>query len=228
MAMTAPSTSFDGFPPAAFAFYAELEEPGNNTRAWFDANRVRYDRDVRRPIEALLQAAAGEFGTHAKVFRPNRDVRFSPDKRPYKTSIAALITMDGIDGAPGFYVSLDAEGVSAGAGYHEFSRDQLQRYRYAVDHDRHGTELAALVETARANGLEIGGQTLVRGPRGVDPDHPRLPLLCHTSVTLLRHFPEDEVLSTPDAADLVFDTWRDTTPIARWLTLHLTGAASAN
>jgi uncharacterized protein (DUF2461 family) len=85
MTATAPP-GFDGFPPAAFAFYAELEEPGNNSKRWFDANRDRYERDVRRPMEALLAAAADGFGTDAKVFRPNRDVRFSPDKRPYKTS----------------------------------------------------------------------------------------------------------------------------------------------
>ena len=96
MTTAPPSQAFEGFPPAAFAFYAELEEPGNNTRAWFDANRDRYERDVRRPVEALLASAAGEFGTHAKVFRPHRDVRFSPDKRPYKTSVAMPSTTTGM------------------------------------------------------------------------------------------------------------------------------------
>lgn len=222
MSATIPDAMFEGFPAAAFAFYAELEEPGNNSKAWFDANRARYDRDVRGPLESLLVAAADEFGTHAKVFRPNRDVRFSPDKRPYKTSISAVIALRGIEGAASYYVSLDAEGVTAGVGYGGFSREQLQAYRRAVTDDRSGDELAELVATARQHGLEVGGRTLTRGPRGVDPNHPRIELLCHTNMTLLRHHPEDEVLYTSSAAELVFDTWRDGAPIATWLTRHLT------
>jgi uncharacterized protein (TIGR02453 family) len=226
MAVQAASPVFEGFPGGAFAFYAELEEPDNNSKAWFEANRARYLRDVRGPLEALLAAAAPEFGTHTKVFRPHRDVRFSPDKRPYKTNAAALITMDGLEGAASFYLSLDAEGLAVGVGYGGFSREQLQRYRDAVDDDRTGAELAALVEAARDDGFEVGGRTLVRGPRGVAPDHPRLDLLCHTTMTLLRAFPEDEVAGTPAAAELVFGTWRDGTPVARWLTRHLAGGGS--
>jgi uncharacterized protein (TIGR02453 family) len=222
MAKAASSnTSFEGFPPGAFAFYAELEEPGNNTKAWFDANRARYEHDARRPLEALLAAAAGEFGSDAKVFRPNRDVRFSKDKRPYKTSIAALIAIDGNDAGPGRYLHLDATGLLVGAGYHEFSREHLQRYRHAVHDERHGSELQQLVETARTNGLDVGGRTLTRGPRGVDPHHPRRGLLCHTAVTVMRELPQVELLSGPAAAEQVFDIWRDADDITRWLTRHI-------
>jgi len=217
---------FEVFPEVAFAFYAELEEPDNNSKAWFDVNRERYQRDVRRPLEALLAAAAEEFGTHAKVFRPHRDVRFSPDKSPYKTNAAALITMDGLDGAASYYVALDAEGIAAGVGYGGFSREQLQRYRDAVDDERFGPELRELVEVARAAGFELGGRTLVRGPRGVAADHPRLDLLCHTTMTLVRSFPEDEVADWPAAAELVLSTWREGTPVARWLTRHLAEGAT--
>lgn len=222
MTSAAPTDSFSGFPPAAFGFYAELGYPGNNSREWFDANRGCVARDVRRAVELLLEAAADEFGTAVNVFRPYRDGRCSTDKRPYKTSIAAPITVGGIDGAAGYYVSLDADGIALGVGYGGFSREQLQAYRRAVDHDRDGTELARLVETARQQGIEIGGRTLTRGPRGVDPDHPRLELLCHTVKTLLRHLAEGDRLYTPAAAELVFDTWREGIPIAHWLTRHLT------
>lgn len=221
MAASSAPVAFEGFPPGAFAFYAELEEPGNNSKAWFDANRARYEREVRRPVEALLDAAADEFGSAAKVFRPNRDVRFSKDKRPYRTSIAVLITPDGVDAGPGRYVQLDAAGLLVGSGYHEFDREQLQRYRRAVSDERHGTELQELVETARANDLEVGGRTLTRGPRGTEPDHPRLDVLCHTAMTVMREVPEGEALYTPAAAEQVFDVWRAGSDIARWLTRHV-------
>ena len=54
------------------------------------ANRARYEAEVRAPLEYLLDDLADEFG-EGKVFRPNRDVRFSKDKSPYKTNAAAVI-----------------------------------------------------------------------------------------------------------------------------------------
>jgi uncharacterized protein (TIGR02453 family) len=216
------TTTFEGFPPDAFAFFAELEEPDNNSKAWFDANRTRYDDSARRPLEALLMAASDEFGDDAKVFRPNRDVRFSKDKTPYKTSISALITIAG-EGGPGHYIELHANGIMAGTGMHEFSREQLQRYRAAVDDEAGGEELRGLVDDARERGLQVGGDTLTRGPRGTDPDHPRIELLCHTALTAMRAVPRSDELATPAGAELVFDVWRDGAAIGRWLTDNVKG-----
>ena len=76
----------------ACRFYEELAE--DNSRDWFAANRARYEAEVRAPLEYLLDDLADEFG-EGKVFRPNRDVRFSKDKSPYKTNAAAVIERDG-------------------------------------------------------------------------------------------------------------------------------------
>lgn len=73
-------TTFEGIPFAAADFYDELEF--TNTRDWWAAHKDEYEAVVRAPMEAL--AAALEPGA-AKAFRPYRDVRFSPDKSPYKT-----------------------------------------------------------------------------------------------------------------------------------------------
>ena len=80
--------AFTGFGKGAIAFYDDLA--ANNTREWWLANKARYEDEVRRPMEELLQDVADEFG-EAKLFRPNRDTRFSKDKTPYKTNIAAVI-----------------------------------------------------------------------------------------------------------------------------------------
>lgn len=72
-------TGCPGIPLAAVDFYTELEL--NNHRAWWAANKGRYDTDVLEPMLALGAALADEFGA-AKLFRPQRDVRFSSDKSP--------------------------------------------------------------------------------------------------------------------------------------------------
>lgn len=101
--------SFSGFGRGAMSFFADLA--ANNSREWWLANRARYDTEVRGPLEQLLEDLAAEFG-EAKVFRPNRDTRFSADKSPYKTN-AAAVTSEG-DGTS-LYVSLSAEGLHVGA-----------------------------------------------------------------------------------------------------------------
>jgi uncharacterized protein (TIGR02453 family) len=212
---------FTGFPVGAFRFFEELERPGNNSRAWFDANRQRYEQDVRLPLEELLALAADEFGRDAKVFRPHRDVRFSPDKRPYKTHAGAVVGFrDGSD-RPAYYVQVAADGILAAMGYYELSRDQLQRYRQAVVDQRTGPALTRAVNAARDLGLEVGGRTLSRGPRGVDRTHPRIDLLCHTSLTVARHWPLSAWMHDAGAAERIFEVWRAGGPMGRWLARHV-------
>lgn len=130
---------FTGFPPEAFAFYADLTREGNNTRAWFDEHRDVYERCVRLPMEELLDRAAEDgFGEDGKVFRPNRDVRFSKDKRPYKDHCGAVIGYGSGTARAGVYVQVGADGLFAATGYWQLSRDQLDRFRRAVADGRTG------------------------------------------------------------------------------------------
>jgi uncharacterized protein (DUF2461 family) len=99
-------------------------------------------------MEELLAELAPELGT-PRLFRPFRDVRFSKDKTPYKTNIAALVGEFG-------YVSLSAEGLGAGAGMVHLAPDQLERYRQAVDDDKTGPALEAVVTALRKQGHECG------------------------------------------------------------------------
>jgi uncharacterized protein (TIGR02453 family) len=202
---------FAGFPPDALAFYAELAE--DNSKAFFDAHRARYEQAVRLPLEALLDEAFAEFGD-AKAFRPNRDVRFSKDKSPYKLA-AAAVTQSGC------YVQLSAEGLLVGAGFYDLSRDQLQRYRAAVEHERHGPALEAICADLRQAGLELHGEELKRAPRGTDPDHPRIALLRHRRVYCGRSWPPGRWLHTHEAAERTFAAWRAGRPLAGWLQEHV-------
>src|SRR5215212_3631297 len=138
---------FKGWPAEALEFYEELE--ADNSRAFWLANKGRYDELVYAPMAALLDELSGEFG-EAKIFRPNRDVRFSRDKSPYKTNIAATL-------AKGGYISFSADGLGAGSGYYMMATDQLDRYRKAVVDQRRGAQLEKLVDATTKKHIEVTG-----------------------------------------------------------------------
>jgi uncharacterized protein (TIGR02453 family) len=110
---------FAGFPPEAFSWFAGLE--ADNSRAWFAAHRPTYDDAVRGPLEAMLDELADALGGDVRVFRQQRDVRFSPDKSPYKTRTYGII-VPASGGEAARYAELSAAGLFAGTGYYELAR----------------------------------------------------------------------------------------------------------
>lgn len=112
------------FTPDFFRFFEELSE--NNHRDWFDANRQRYEDEVKKPFRALVEALvlrlhdlepnwvldAGQC-----IFRINRDVRFSKDKRPYKEHVSAAFSKWGKKSAyPGYYFQINHHQLMVGGG----------------------------------------------------------------------------------------------------------------
>ena len=200
--------AFSGWPMAAIDFFDGLEE--NNSREYWQANRAAYDRDVRAPMEALLDELADEFGL-AKIFRPNRDVRFSADKSPYKTTIAG--TLEGAG-----YVQLSAAGLAVGAGMYWMAPDQLERFRVAVATDRTGAELESLVAQQRKAGVEVTAHdSLKTAPRGYPKDHPRIELLRLKGLITWREWPVAPWLATSKAKTRVVEFLRGSRPILEWL-----------
>ncbi|MFD7261486.1 DUF2461 domain-containing protein [Streptomyces sp. NPDC059874] len=202
--------AFSGFPQEAFAFYEALA--ADNSKGYWTAHRETYESAVREPIQELCAELEAEFGP-AKIFRPYRDVRFSTDKSPYKTQ-------QGAHTSQGYYVAVDADGLLVAAGLHGPSGEQLARYRAAVDADRPGTELAAILETLQGDGFELAGDRLKTRPRGVAQDHPRLDLLRYRSIYAHRGWPPDAWVSTPEALDRVRTSWRALRPFADWCATH--------
>jgi uncharacterized protein (TIGR02453 family) len=203
---------FSGWPPEAFEWFRDLE--ANNNRDWFQANRRTYDTAVRGPMELFLSEVSEEFGD-GKVSRPNRDIRFSADKSPYKIQIYAVVERRG--GGGGWYVQLSSEGLFTGGGMWMPDTRTLARIRSAISDDRSGAKLEEVIEQMRSDGLELMQEdSLKTSPRGYAVDHPRIELL------RLKHFaagsfhPPQPWLHNA-ARDHIVDGWRSVTPLLEWL-----------
>ena len=225
---------FTGFRPDALRFLRALAR--HNDRAWFEANRPRYEEEVRAPLAALVEevdvrlaAIAPEIVGHPRqsMFRIHRDVRFSNDKRPYKTNVAAWFfhgdagrgvgSATTAHGGAGFYFDIATEGITVGGGIWMPPRPTLLRIREAIDAD-HETLQALLVAPAmrRRFGPLAPEAMLTRMPRGYAEDHPAASLLRHRSFTLGRAMTERDLFSArlPDLLALEFSRLL---PLVRWL-----------
>lgn len=207
--------SFCGWPDAALEFYRGLER--ENNRAFWLAHKDTYERDVKAPFEALSDLVADEFGP-LHVFRPNRDVRFSKDKSPYKTRCYAVTEGQG---GEAYYVELSAQGLVVATGYWMMANDQLDRYRHAVDDDHAGAALERIMADLAEQKLANEAPGLKTAPRGYPRDHPRVELLRHKSVAVMRRYPPARWLGTPAAADHIVGVWRAARPLNDWLAAHV-------
>lgn len=207
-------STFQGIPTAAFRFYEELEE--NNNREWWLEHKSAYDAGVREPLTTLLAELEPEFGP-AKVFRPNRDVRFSQDKSPYKTAQGGFAARHE---RVGYYVQVSADGFRISGGFFAHSPAQLARYRAAVDAPVSGSELEGIVDALAAAGFSIEGETLKTVPRGFNKDHPRAELLKHKSLSAALDLGQPAWLSTPGAVQEITARWRDLQPLVEWVGEH--------
>lgn len=209
--MLAPVT-FHGWPAEALEFYEGLE--ADNSKTYWTAHKAVYDEIVLAPMTELLTELKAEFGA-GRIFRPYRDVRFSPDKSPYKTAISATLENGG-------YVSLSAQGLSVGSGMHVMAPDQIERYRHAVAEDLTGRELERVIAGVTRRGIGvIGRESLKTAPKGYPKDHPRIELLRHKGLIAWQEWPASAWLGTSEAKDRVVDVLRAARPLAAWLDTHV-------
>jgi uncharacterized protein (TIGR02453 family) len=202
-------SDFRGFPTEVFEWFAGLER--DNSKAYFTATRELYERDVRGGLEAMLDELAEDFGGEVKVFRQQRDVRFSADKSPYKTRTYGVI-------GGRLYAQVSASGLYAGTGYHQMAPDQLERFRAAVADDGAGP---ALADAVAGRGLDIAGESLRTAPRGYPRDHPRIELLRRKALIAGRQVPPGDGIPRDAALAHVAGAWRAAAPLNAWLDEHV-------
>jgi uncharacterized protein (TIGR02453 family) len=174
-------TTFAGFPEEMVRFFRGLKR--NNRREWFQPRKHLFEQHVKTPmlelagaINAELAKFAPDYVTEPKkaVFRIYRDTRFSADKTPYKTHIAASFARRGGErlGAGGFYFSVSNETIEVAAGIWHPDREVtlIVRNHIAETH----AELGRILGDKKARKLtgNLGGDALTRSPKGFDPEHP--------------------------------------------------------
>ena len=123
-------------------FFIELAP--NNNKVWFDLNRKRYEDNVREPFKEFVAHLIVKIAEKDKsfkeldakdcIFRINRDIRFSKDKRPYKLMMSAVVAPEGkkSKAVNGIYFELGPEHVRAYGGIYEIDKDDLLTVREGI------------------------------------------------------------------------------------------------
>ena len=213
-------TQLDGFTSKATKFFDGLER--DNSKDYWTANKAVFEKEVKEPMAALVDSLPERFQPF-KTFRMNRDVRFSPDKSPYKTQHGAAHEIDGTV----YYLHLDAHGLMAACGAYMMTPDQLERYREAVVDDATGPALQDILRDLSDRDIEVGhgmSEPLKTAPRGYPKDHPRVELLRQKAVSAHRRLSGAPLRDGDAVREFVIETFDACGPLNDWIASNVGSA----
>jgi uncharacterized protein (TIGR02453 family) len=220
---TAKAITTRSFGPELFRFLRDLK--ANNDRVWFNANKDRYEKEVRGPALDFVEDFAphlAEISPHfvadprpsgGSLFRIHRDTRFSKDKSPYKTHVGIHFRHELAKHAhtPGFYLHLEPGSAFTGVGIWRPDAPALLKIREAIAADPKAWRRATADGAVR-----LGGESLKRPPTGFDPEHPLIDDLKRkdfiASVELTQ-----KVACSAGFLERFAGTCRETSPLVRFL-----------
>ena len=221
------------FRPQALTFLRNLAR--HNDREWFTPRKSEFEAELKEPMLAIIRKITDAMVSFApnhirpaekSLFRIYRDTRFSSDKRPYKTHVAAWWSHQGFDktSGAGYYFHVSAKEVIVAAGAYMPEKDQLAAIRHWLLENHTPFRKVLQKATIRKTFTEFEGNALTRPPKGFPSDHPALDLIqCRQwglsatlpantalkpdfAATISRHFklaaPLVDALNTPIAAAL--------------------------
>jgi uncharacterized protein (TIGR02453 family) len=213
------------FTDKSLAFLRALAR--NNDREWFKARKSEFDAHLQQPLVSLLEHLAADMQSFApelacspkeSTFRQYRDTRFSEDKSPLKTHIAAVFPPRGFPrhSGAGAYFQIDGQEVWIGGGLYRSEPPRLYRVREHIASNY--TRLRAIVESPsfkQAFG-SVTGDTLTRVPKGFPADHPAAEFLKFKDLIVSRTFPAS-LAATPRFYATLVASFRDAAPFIRFL-----------
>jgi uncharacterized protein (TIGR02453 family) len=216
------------FTPDLLRFLAELK--AHNNRDWFTANKERYEKSVRDPflrfvtdLQPRLKKISAQFVADPKpvggsMMRIYRDTRFSKDKTPYKTAVAAHFWhAKGKEGAtPAFYLRIEPGDSSVGAGIWHPEPGALKRIRKAIVDD---SKTWARIKDGRdfRSTCGMAGESLKRPPPGFDANHPFIEDLKRKDFATAAPLDDKRIASASFMDDLL-EAFGTTSPFLAFLT----------
>lgn len=220
------------FRPEALTFLRNLAR--HNEREWFQPRKPQFEAELREPLLAVVRKVteamadfAPEFVRPAEksVFRIYRDTRFSNDKRPYKTHVAAWWSHQGLQktSGAGYYFHVSAKEMVIAAGAYMPEKEQLAQIRHwLLDHH---AEFRKLLEkaTLRKAFDEFEGNALTRPPKGFPAEHPAMDLVRCKQWGLAATLPPQEALKT-DLAKTLIRYFKLATPVVSALNTPIVAA----
>jgi uncharacterized protein (TIGR02453 family) len=213
------------FPPEALKFLRALKR--NNRREWFLAHRAEYEKGVRTPMVATIERLAGDLRTFApdlvaspktSMYRIYRDVRFSENKAPYKTHVAANFPARHLpkhEGA-GLYFHISPDELWVGGGMYAPQTSQLQAVREHIA--ANSRRLRAIVESPSFRRVvgSLEGERLQRVPRGFPKDHDAAEYLKFRQFLAGCEFPAG-LATSPKFYPTLLHVFRLVAPLTRFL-----------
>ena len=208
----APTAALPYLRPAALTFLRNLAK--HNDRDWFQPRKAEFDAELREPMLAIVRKVTDAMTSFApafvrpaekSLFRIYRDTRFSSDKRPYKTRVAAWWSHQGLakTSGAGYYFHVSAKDVVIAAGSYMPEKDQLSQIRHwLLDHHK---EFRKLLQSPKVRSTfeEFEGNALTRPPKGFPCEHPALDLVRCRQWGLAATLPAATALKPGFAAILV-------------------------
>ncbi len=208
----APAAVIPYFRPEALTFLRNLKR--HNDRAWFQPRKAQFEAELKEPMLAIIRKVMDAMTDFAPqfvrppekcLFRIYRDTRFSADKRPYKTHVAAWWSHQGLEktSGAGYYFHVSGSEVVIAAGAYMPEKDQLaQIRRWLLDHHE---ELRKLLRrpAIRRTFVEFEGNALTRPPKGFPADHPGMDLIRCRQWGLATTLPADAALKKDFAATII-------------------------
>ena len=218
-------TPFSAFPTEGLKFLRSLKR--HNNREWFQKHKDIYEHSIKGPMEDLISALAGDFARFApemvatpkaSAYRIYRDTRFSKDKSPYKTHVAAIFPREGLskhEGA-GFYLHISPSELLIAGGLYMPMPEDLNAVRRRIAEDP--ASLRKVIGAAQFKRLfgSVDGERLSRVPKGFSADHPAADYLKFKQYLVARTLPATAA-TAPSFYRTVVETFRGMAAFIRFL-----------
>ena len=231
-AKTVPAPALPYFRPEALTFLRYLAR--HIVRAWFQPRKAKFEAELKEPMLAVVRKVTDAMVDFApnhvrpaekSTFRIYRDTRFSSDKRPYKTHVAAWWTHTGLEktSGAGYYFHVSPKEVIVAAGSYMPDKDQLAAIRHWLL--EHHAEFRKLLRNPKVKKHfdEFEGNALTRPPKGFPCEHPGMDLIRCRQWGLATTLPAKAALEK-DLADVIIRYFKVAAPVVDALNTPLAAA----